>query len=52
MVDWGLQGDLYTVGNRGKGVKSSHRERGSTVLGECSKTQIEQDTEYLRKGGR
>ena len=30
---------------RGKGVKSSHRERGSTVLGECSKTQIEQDTE-------
>ena len=29
---------LYTVEYRGKGVKLSHGERGSTVLGECSKT--------------
>ena len=24
-------GRFYTIGNRGKGVKSSHRERGSTL---------------------
>ena len=27
----GTTGCFFTIGNRGKGVKSSHRERGSTL---------------------